>query len=129
MKPIVPERAHRLIRLAPAQGGGVNFTIPHLPGRDALLDIDDVRLEAEPLEHGQRGDEGAAIGKVDADGLAVQIVQIADRFRGDDMLLLIVELGYVGKLLLDVLREALPLEVIERVGAHDAEIDALKEEN
>src|SRR3984893_14551182 len=129
MEPIVLERAHGLIRLAPSNDHGVDFTVPHLLQWDALLDIDDVRLEAEPLEHGQRGDEGAAIGKVDADGLAVEIVQIADRFRGYHMHLLIVELGYVGKLLLDVLREALPLEIIERVGAHDAKVDALKEQN
>ena len=48
---------------------------------------------------------------------------------GDDLHLLIVELGYVGELLLQILGEALPLEVVERVGAHDAEIDALQEKD
>ena len=97
--------------------------------RDALLDIDDVRLQPEPLEHGQRGDEGAAIGKIDADGLAVQFPQIVDRFRGDDVHLLIVELGDVGELLLDVLGKALALQIVERVRSHDPEIDALQEQD
>ena len=45
------------------------------------------------------------------------------------MHLFIVELGHIGELLLDVLGEAFPLEIIERVGAHDAEIDALQEQD
>src|SRR5256885_11921023 len=47
--------------------------------RDALFDIDEVRLEAEPLEHDRRGDEGAAVGKIDADLLAVELAQAVDR--------------------------------------------------
>ena len=45
------------------------------------------------------------------------------------MHLFIVELGDVGELLLDVLREALPLQIVERVGPHDPEIDALQEQD
>ena len=41
----------------------------------------------------------------------------------------VVELGHIGELLLDVLCEALLLEIIERVGPHDAEIDALQEQD
>ena len=45
------------------------------------------------------------------------------------MHLLIVELGHVGELLLDVLRKALFLEIVERIGSHDAEVDALQEQD
>jgi hypothetical protein len=94
-----------------------------------MLDIGEVRPQPEPLEHGQRGDEGAAIGQVDADPASIQIPQRSHRFRRDDGHLLIVELGHIGELLLDVLGKAFPLEIVERVGAHDAEVDALQEQD
>src|SRR5256885_9528294 len=97
--------------------------------RDALFDIDEVRLEAEPLEHDRRGDEGAAVGKIDADLLAVELAQAVHRLRRNDVHLFVVELGHIGELLLDVLGEALFLEIVERVGPYDAEIDALQEQD
>src|SRR5271167_4485166 len=45
------------------------------------------------------------------------------------MELFVIELGHVGELLLDVLGKAFPLEVVERVGSHDSEIDALEEQD
>ena len=41
----------------------------------------------------------------------------------------VVELGDVRELLLDIVGVALLFEVIEGVGAHDTEVDALEEEN
>ena len=126
---IVLEGADRLVRLAADGNHRVEFAFLQHLHRDALLDIDEVRLEAEPLEHDRCRDEGAAIGKVDADPLAVEIGETVDRFRGDDIHLFVVKLGHIGELLLDVLRKAFPLEVIKRIGAYDAEIDALQEQN
>ncbi len=37
--------------------------------------------------------------------------------------------SYVGKLFLDVFREPLFLQIVERVGSHDSEIDSLKKQN
>src|SRR5436309_7965271 len=105
MEPIVLETAHGLIRLAPTNDHGVDFAGLQFLHRDALLNIDDLWFHSEPLEDSQRGDEGAAIRKVDADGLAIEIPEIADRFRRDDMHLFIVELGHIGELLLEVLGE------------------------
>src|ERR1017187_8294110 len=111
MESIVLEAAHGLIRLADTNDHGVDFAGLQLFHRDSLFDIDDLWFHPESLEHGQRGDESAAIGKVDTDGLAIEIPETADRFRRDDMHLFVVELGDVGELLLDVLGEALPLEI------------------
>src|SRR5260370_15805224 len=129
MEPIVLETAHRLIRLAATNDHGVDFARLQFLQRDALFNIHDLWFHSESLEHGQRGDEGAAIGKVDANGLAIQIPEIADRFRRDDMHLFIVKLGHIGELLLDVFGEALSLEIVESVGSHDPEVDALKKQN
>src|SRR5665213_2458904 len=129
MKAVVLELADRLVRLAADNDHGVDFAGLQFLHRDALLDIHDLWLEAEPFEHGQRGNEGAAIGKVDADGLAVELPEIVDRFRGDDVHLLIVELCDIGELFFDVFRKALLLQIIERVGPYDPEIDALQEQD
>src|SRR5260221_601739 len=45
------------------------------------------------------------------------------------MHLFIVELGHIGELFLDVFGKALSLEIVERVGPHDPEVDALKKQN
>ena len=129
MEPIVLETAHGLIRLAPTNDHGVDFAGLQFLQRDALFNIHDLWFHSESLEHGQRGDEGAAIGKVDANSLAFEIPQVADRFRRDNMHLFIVELGHIGELFLDVLGEALSLEIVERVGPYDPEVDALKKQN
>src|SRR6266516_3977368 len=52
-----------------------------------------------------------------------------DRFRREHVHFLIVELGDVGELFLDVVGIPFLLEILERVGAHDAEIDSLEEQN
>src|SRR5260370_20489797 len=129
MEAIVLETAYGLIRFAPANDHGVDFAGLQFLQRDALLNVHDLWLHSESLEHRQRGNEGAAIGKVDANGLPIEIPETADRFRRDDMHLFIVELGYIGELFLDVFGEALFLEIVERVGPHDPEVDALKKQN
>src|SRR5260370_14078201 len=129
MEAIVLETAYGLIRFAPANDERVDFACLQFLQRDALLNIHDLWLHSESLEHRQRGDEGAAIGKVDANGLPIEIPETADRFRRDDMYLFIVELGYIGELFLDVFVEALFLEIVERVVPHDPEVDALKKQN
>ena len=129
MEAVVVECADRFVRLAADGNHRVDLASPHFFHRDTLLDIEEVRLDAEPLEHNCRRHEGAAVGKVDTDLLAVELADVGDRLRRDDIHLFIVELGHVGELLLDVLCEALFLEIVERVGSHDAEVDALQEQD
>src|SRR5258706_13988941 len=126
MEPIVLETVPRFTRLAATNDHGVDLDGLQFLQRDALFNIPDLWFHSEPLEHGQRGDEGAAIGEGDANGLAIKIPEIADRFRRDDMHLFIVELGYIGELFLDVFGKALSLGIVERVGLHDTQADGLK---
>jgi hypothetical protein len=70
-------------------------------------------------------DYNAAIGKVDAHRLAFELVQTLDGLWCDDLHLLIVEPGHIVELLLDAVGDALLVEVVKRVCAYDAEIDAL----
>src|SRR6202171_5622337 len=129
MKPVVLDLGDGLGGFALYGNHGIDPAGPQFLQRDTLFDINEIRFDSEPLEHDQSRDEGSAIRKVDADGLALEIPEAAYRFRRDDMHLFIVKLGHVGELVLDVLRDALLLEIVERIGAHDAEIDTLENQN
>ena len=129
MEAIVLEAAHGFVGLAAANNHRVDFAGLQFLHRDALLDVNHLRLHPESLEHRQRGDERAAIGKIDADGLAIELPQIVHRLGGDDVHLLVVELGHVGELLLDVLREAFSLEIVQCIGPHDSEVNALEKQD
>ena len=122
---VIVEGGDRHVRLTANHDDGVEVALLQFFHCNPLLDIDEVRLDPEPLENCQCSHKRAAIGQVDAHRLTFEIVQALDGLGCDDLHLLIVELGHIGKLLLDVVGEALLLEVVERVGAHDAEIDAL----
>src|SRR5207302_10569594 len=98
MEPIVLETAHGLIRLAPTNDHGVDFAGLQFLQRDALFNIHDLWFHSELLEHGQRGDERAAIGKVDANSLAFEIPQAAARSRVDSMHLFTVVRGHSAEL-------------------------------
>ncbi len=126
---VIGEGRDRFVRLASDHDDGVDRAGLQLLHRDTLLDIDEFRLDPEPLEHGERGDEGAAIRQVDTDGLAFEVLQCRDRFRRDHLHLLVVELGHIGELPLDVLGKTLALEIVERVCADDTEIDALQKQD
>src|SRR5260364_69087 len=70
---VIHEVADRFVGLAADDDDGVELAALQLLHRDALLDIEEVRPQAEPFEHGQRGHEGAAIGQVDADTAAFEV--------------------------------------------------------
>src|SRR3982074_2281406 len=129
MKPIVLELADGLGRLALNSDHGIDLAALHFLQSDPLLDIDEIRLGSEPLEYNQGRHEGSAVGQTDADGLAIEILEAADRFRRDDMHLFIIKLGHVGEFFLDVLRQTFFFEIIERVSPHEPEIDARKKKN
>ena len=86
-------------------------------------------MDTQPLEHDGGRDERAAVGHVDRHGLALELRHAVDRLRGEHVHFFVVELGDEGELLLDVVGVALLLEVIERIRSHDAEVDALEEQD
>ncbi len=129
MKPIVLELADGLGRLALNGDHGIDLAGLHFLQSDPLLDINELRLDSKPLEYDQGRHEGSAVGQIDTDGLAIEVLEAADRFRRDDMHLFVIELGHVGEFFLDVFRQTFLLEIVERVGSHDPEIDALKKKN
>src|SRR3979490_2139737 len=108
---------------------GIDGAGPQFLKRDALLDIDEIWSNSEPLENDSRRYESSAIRKINADFLALEIPEAADRFRRDDVHLFIIKLGYVGELFLDVFGETFFLQIVERVGAHDSKIYALKKQH
>src|SRR5205085_8606175 len=76
-----------------------------------------------------RGDERAAVRQIDRDGFTFELGQAVDRLRREHVHFFVVELRDEGELLLDVVRVTLLLQIIERVGPHDAEVHALEEKN
>ena len=75
MEAVVLELADRLVRLAADGDHGVDLAGLHFLHRDALLDIDDFRLDAEPLEHDQ------AVTKVPPLGRSTLTVLPSSSFR------------------------------------------------
>jgi len=98
MEPIVLETAHRLVRLAATNDHGVDLAGLQFLQCDACSIYTTFGFIPSRSNTVSGGDEGAAIGEVDANGLAIEIPEIADRFRRDDMHLFIVELGHIGEL-------------------------------
>src|ERR1700747_2006150 len=129
MQILIVELLQQVDRFSFHRNHGVDFALPQLLQGDAWFDIKKMRLDAEALEHSHRGDESSAVRQVDRDRFAVEILKIADRLRGKDVHFLVVELGNVAKLPLDVVGIAFLLEVIEGIGSHDADVDALEEQN
>src|SRR3954453_11559060 len=127
---VIYEVADRLVGLAADHDHRIELALLQLFHADALLDIGELAgVEPDALEHCECGDEGAAVRKVDADALAVQIVQVADIQRRDDLHFLVVQLGHIGELLAQAVRDALALEIVERIGAHDSDVYALQEQD
>ena len=92
------------------------------PGR--LIELQELRLDAEPLEDEARGEVGAGARDLDVDLLARELADVGDVLRGDDVHLVVREAGDVGDLILDPRDLALAADRLDRVGADEGEVDA-----
>src|SRR5690242_3821883 len=107
----------------------IEFAFLELLERDPLFDVDEVCLDSEALENNDRGYERAAVRQIDGHCLAFEIAHRLDRLARDHMHFFEVELGDVRELPFNVAGDPLLLQIIERVGSHDPNVDTLEEQN
>jgi hypothetical protein len=106
--------------------GGEFAAFQHLEGR-GLIDVDGVDLDPNALEHRAAGVVGAAALDVKRDPLARELTDVGHVAAGDHMELVVEQAGHVGDLAFDVRKPLVLPELLERVGPHEAEVDALQE--
>ncbi|HKG83917.1 MAG TPA: hypothetical protein VKB16_12300, partial [Beijerinckiaceae bacterium] len=81
---------------------------------------------AEALEHRAPGVVGAAALDVEADLLAGELPDVGDFARRDDVELVVEQARDVGDVAVDIGETLVLAQLVEGVGAHEAEVDALE---
>ncbi len=97
--------------------------------RDPRFDIQQMRLDPEPLEHVDRGHEGGGVEQVHRHRPAVELLHAVGRLLGEDMQFLVEHLGNVDELVADVVGVVLAFEIGQRVLAHDPGVDASRQQD
>ena len=129
MQVAIVDLVQPLQRLALDRDDRVDLALAQHVHRQPRLLIDQMRPDAEPFEHVDRGHEGGAVGQIDHHGLAVEVLHAADRLRRQNVHLLVEHLGHVDELVADVLGEVLAVEIGQRVLAHDPGVHTPQQQN
>src|ERR1700733_4727842 len=89
-----------------------------------LLFVLNFRLDAEGIQHDFSGHRGTAAGDIDVDALAVQVLKLCDVLAGEDVDLLVVQLGDVADFLREVGEHSMLLRVGQRISLDEAYVHA-----